>query len=188
MNFSQKLKNLRIEQDLTQEKLAIGINVSRTLINKYENGVVLPTTENIQRIAAYFGVTPEYFSSNENIKERIKIQFKWFDFVILLFPIIYVIQYFIPMYGGYYYVYPIPDGQSMPSREYIIKSSFQIFQAKNIWFGWIGIFIALVLIALITFRTTLQKYKSFRYVISIVTLIFALLAFLTITFSLGFTQ
>ena len=130
MNFSQKLKNLRIEQDLTQEKLAIGINVSRTLINKYENGVVLPTTENIQRIAAYFGVTPEYFSSNENIKERIKIQFKWFDFVILLFPIIYVIQYFIPMYGGYYYVYPIPTVKVCLVENILLKALFKYFKLR----------------------------------------------------------
>ncbi|HOA10997.1 MAG: helix-turn-helix transcriptional regulator [Bacilli bacterium] len=46
MTISEKIKKLRKAQGHTQAELAKGVNVSRTLINKYENGAATPTDGN----------------------------------------------------------------------------------------------------------------------------------------------
>ena len=188
MSFSKKLKQLRTEQGLTQEQLANGVHVSRTLINKYENGAVEPTLDNIKRIAEFFGVSEDYFIEVEVSKTKFFSKITWVDVLLLSLPVLYIIFYFIPLYGGYYYVYPIPSGHSTPNREFIVKSSFQIFQGKTIWFGWVGILISFILIALVIVGTMDKKSKLWKYSLSVVFLGFIVLSFLTVVFSLGFTR
>lgn len=65
MGFSEKLKELRKSHNLTQDALAQKILVSRTLISKYENGSVIPTKDNLNRIADYFGVSVNELMTNE---------------------------------------------------------------------------------------------------------------------------
>ena len=65
MSFAENLKNLRKEKNLTQENLASEILVSRTLITKYESGAVLPTEENLKRLADYFAVTTSELMPDE---------------------------------------------------------------------------------------------------------------------------
>ncbi len=59
MEFKEKLKKLRMENDLTQEALAAAVNVSRSAIAKYENGNGEPSLETMQAIADYFGIPLE---------------------------------------------------------------------------------------------------------------------------------
>ena len=56
MNFPEKLKALRNAKGLTQEELAKAIYVSRTLITKYESGVVYPSEINAEKLALFFNV------------------------------------------------------------------------------------------------------------------------------------
>ena len=56
MKFNEKLKELRKEKGLTQEELASKIYVSRTLISKYESGAIIPTKDNIEKLALFFNV------------------------------------------------------------------------------------------------------------------------------------
>lgn len=66
MTFQENLKKLRLEKDLTQEELANKIFVSRTLITKYENGIVMPTKDNLEKLALFFNVdTKELLSTHE---------------------------------------------------------------------------------------------------------------------------
>lgn len=77
MSFAENLKNLRKEKNLTQENLASEILVSRTLITKYESGAVLPTEENLKRLADYFAVTTsELMSDEEKIAVAVKTSLK----------------------------------------------------------------------------------------------------------------
>ena len=101
MSFSKKLKQLRIDQGLTQEQLANGVHVSRTLINKYENGAEEPTLDNIKRIAEFFGVSEDYFNKVEVSKTKFFSKITWVDILLLSLPVLYVISYFIPLYGDY---------------------------------------------------------------------------------------
>ncbi len=56
MNFSDKLKKLRTENKITQSELADGIYISRSMIAKYESGLIYPSKEIIEKIAVYFNV------------------------------------------------------------------------------------------------------------------------------------
>jgi len=59
MEFSEKLKTLRTEKGLSQEKLAQQIHISRSAVAKWENGLGLPGEQSLQLLADCFGVTAE---------------------------------------------------------------------------------------------------------------------------------
>lgn len=57
MNFSEKLKEIRKNEGLSQEQLAEKIGVSRQAITKWETGKGLPDVENMVMIAEIFKTT-----------------------------------------------------------------------------------------------------------------------------------
>ena len=52
MKFKEKLKCFREENHMTQSDLANKMFVSRTLISKWENGVVYPSAENMNKLSS----------------------------------------------------------------------------------------------------------------------------------------
>lgn len=60
MELGKKLQQLRKENHMSQEKLAEHLNVSRQAISKWEQGTVIPDTENIVRISRFFQVPIEF--------------------------------------------------------------------------------------------------------------------------------
>ena len=56
-NISERLKNLRIENGLSQEKLAEKLLVSRQAVSKWENGETLPDTENLIALAKLYNTS-----------------------------------------------------------------------------------------------------------------------------------
>jgi len=56
MDLGGKLKNLRLDRKETLHVVAMGTNVDMTLLSKFERGERLPTIEQIERIAGYFGI------------------------------------------------------------------------------------------------------------------------------------
>jgi transcriptional regulator with XRE-family HTH domain len=57
--FGRRLISLRKSRGLRQEDLAKELNVSRTAISYYEGVARNPTTEFVQKVADYFGVTTD---------------------------------------------------------------------------------------------------------------------------------
>lgn len=57
MQFSQRLKELRVEKGVSQSELAEKIYVSRSAVAKWENGLGLPCAQSLELIAEYFGVS-----------------------------------------------------------------------------------------------------------------------------------
>jgi len=57
MLYSEKLRQLRIQNNYSQEQLAELLNVSRQAISKWESGNGLPDIENIKATAHLFDVT-----------------------------------------------------------------------------------------------------------------------------------
>ena len=51
MLFKEKLKKYRVENNISQEELSSKLYVSRTLISKWENGVVYPSANNMENLA-----------------------------------------------------------------------------------------------------------------------------------------
>lgn len=65
--FSERLKKLRKEHNLTQEQLGKKINVSKAAVSGYETGIRNPDTETLKCIASTFNVTVDYLlDRNDN--------------------------------------------------------------------------------------------------------------------------
>lgn len=112
MNFPDKLKKLRKENNLTQEDVAAKIFVSRTLITKYENGTINPTKENLEKLALLFNVKLDYLLDEEDTieitlknKEIIdKINFI-IEVIALVVALIFILFAFLPVLSVKYYDY-----------------------------------------------------------------------------------
>lgn len=67
MEFSEKLKELRLQKGVSQAKLASEIHISRSAVAKWENGLGLPNEESLGLLAEYFEVdVADFFTDKEN--------------------------------------------------------------------------------------------------------------------------
>ena len=57
MEFSKKLKEIRRNKNLTQEELARIINVSRSLVARWEYGDVYPSEDNLDLLSKVLNVS-----------------------------------------------------------------------------------------------------------------------------------
>ncbi len=64
--FAKRLKELRKEQNLSQEKLAIEIKVDKSTIAKYETNKIDPSLEMMLKIAKYFKVPIGYLFGEDD--------------------------------------------------------------------------------------------------------------------------
>lgn len=66
MNIGERLKNLRMEEGLTQKALAQNLQISRSALSMYELGIRQIPHELILAIAKYFDVSLNYLYGLEN--------------------------------------------------------------------------------------------------------------------------
>lgn len=59
LKIGDKIKQLRKQQHITQEKLAAYLNISYQAVSKWENGTALPDVTLVPQIANFFGVTAD---------------------------------------------------------------------------------------------------------------------------------
>ena len=59
-NFAKRLKNIRLDNHITQEVLASKIKISQTTISAYEQGKIRPTDDMIISFCKYFNVSADY--------------------------------------------------------------------------------------------------------------------------------
>ena len=72
MNFSEKLKEIRKKEGISQEQLAEKIGVTRQAITKWETGKGLPDVENMVIIAEIFKTTIDELLMNSVSKETLE--------------------------------------------------------------------------------------------------------------------
>ncbi len=60
-DIGRKIKNLRLDKNLSQEKLAEYVNMSREHISCIERGKNLATVETLYNLAKFFEVDIKYF-------------------------------------------------------------------------------------------------------------------------------
>lgn len=58
--FKDRLKELREDQGMTQEKIADKLNISRSMLSNYETGKFEPNLETLILIADFFNVSLDY--------------------------------------------------------------------------------------------------------------------------------
>lgn len=57
MEFSERLRLLRLQAQMTQEELAAKLFVTRQAVSNYEQGIRYPSLDTLVRIAQLFGVS-----------------------------------------------------------------------------------------------------------------------------------
>ncbi len=69
MRFGDRLRQLRLEKDETQRKVAEGINISERVYGYYETGDRFPNDEKVlSRVADYFSVSVDYLLGKTDIR------------------------------------------------------------------------------------------------------------------------
>lgn len=69
INFGNKLKLLRLQDNMTQEQLAQKLNLTKSVISAYETGLRLPSYDVLIRIAKIFNVSTDYLLGLEHKQE-----------------------------------------------------------------------------------------------------------------------
>ena len=59
-NFQTRLKELRLENNLSQQKLAEQIGVTQKAIDFWEKGINEPKVSYVIKLAIFFGVSADY--------------------------------------------------------------------------------------------------------------------------------
>lgn len=60
MTLGEKIQTFRIRMGLSQDQLAEKLGINGRHLSRYENDHLLPSTEVLQRMAHFFGVTTDY--------------------------------------------------------------------------------------------------------------------------------
>lgn len=58
--LNENIKTIRKSKGLSQEELAVKLNVVRQTVSKWEQGTAVPDTDNIVQLSELFGVTTDY--------------------------------------------------------------------------------------------------------------------------------
>lgn len=74
IKFGQKLKELRMEKNISSEQLAEEVDVTKSLIWSYEINKKEPSNTHLIKIADYFEVTVDYLLDREKKKFDINLQ------------------------------------------------------------------------------------------------------------------
>ncbi len=70
--IKERIKDLRKKRFLTQEKLSISLDITRSLISKYENGTNLILTNNLIQYMEYFKVSADYIVGRINTPYKVE--------------------------------------------------------------------------------------------------------------------
>lgn len=87
MTIAEKIKQLRKDNNMTQEDLAEKLNVSRQTISKWETNIAIPDADNIVAISKLFNITTDELLDYKVETVQKKKQFI-IDMAVLLFGII----------------------------------------------------------------------------------------------------
>ena len=60
INFKERLKELRLEKNMTQQELGNLVNISKMAISHWEKGHSEPSISQLIFLSEYFGVTVDY--------------------------------------------------------------------------------------------------------------------------------
>ncbi|MCI1072163.1 helix-turn-helix domain-containing protein [Lactococcus lactis] len=66
--FAERLKELRKEKGLTQQKVADILNISQPNYRRWESGESRPSVETLVMLADYFDVSTDYLVGRKNEK------------------------------------------------------------------------------------------------------------------------
>ena len=75
MDFGERLKDLRVQNDMTQEDVASKLFVTKQAVSRWENGNCLPDVGTLGKLAELFDVNIDYLlTGNDNVKIEKEIE------------------------------------------------------------------------------------------------------------------
>ena len=150
MEFKDRLKNLRLSKNVTQQELALKIFVSRSAVAKWENGLGIPSDINLKALCEFFEVEESWLLDRNDLKTEVnsfKLQKKNTILSVLgvIFPVLLILFSVSPLYDFYYapgMIYPMVYIGSRSMMDflsiawqiiaYLIWGATVIFQVLNI--------------------------------------------------------
>ena len=195
MEFKDKLKQLRLNKNISQEAIAKELMTSRSTYAKWENGIRLPNSASLELIAKYFDITvEELFDNKETTTLAIKTNDRLNDLTIgvisiasILVTCIISLLYFFKIYGTY-----CIDILGMLDDKGYIYITYSLSEMEGNPFWIISLIVNAIFITssvlLYVFRNT-KHYKTIKIVfivLLILALICAVLAFLSGRFMLSY--
>ena len=66
----KNIKLIRVINDYTQLKVQMETGISQSMLSKYENGDLLPTTENLMILAQFYNTSLDYLTDLTDCKEK----------------------------------------------------------------------------------------------------------------------
>lgn len=87
MEFGKKLKKLRLNHSMTQEKLGSKLNVSRKAVSSWENNRSYPDINTLLQISNLYKISiNDLFKENDDLLDNYEKKIKWLlktkDFII----------------------------------------------------------------------------------------------------------
>lgn len=79
MKFGEKLKELRLQNNLTQKQLAERLGIAHSIISYYESGNRYPSYDVLVKIAKTFHVTCDYLLDIDRVKTIDVSELSWED-------------------------------------------------------------------------------------------------------------
>lgn len=187
MDFKTKLKELRGSAHLTQDELASNINISRSVIAKYENGYAIPTKENIDLIAKYFKIDPEELYVLVNHIDKKDVTRKNVSLFVTIFSMTLAVFFILLLFPS---MFRLVETVSEGDRTFIhvtITSLIRLTIKRGLILPWVTLGLALIQIFLgIAYFTFLKSYQDalvIFIIIAMTVLLFFILA--TLVYAIG---
>lgn len=83
MEIGEKLRNLRIQKNLTQEELGERTDLSKGYISQLERDLSSPSMETFFDILEVLGVTPAEFFKQKRVIKRLSIKKRTLLFIVM---------------------------------------------------------------------------------------------------------
>lgn len=104
MEFYEKIKKIRTDNNLTQEQFAEKLFVSRTAISKWESGKGYPSIDSLKYMSKIFNISIDELLSSEEIidiaeNENVSNIGRFYNLVYGLLDIMSILFIFVPLYA-----------------------------------------------------------------------------------------
>lgn len=76
MSFAKRIKQLRIDNNLTQKDIADELGMTPTGISYWESGNAVPNYETLKKLADFFNVSMDFLTGNESNKDENDVLFR----------------------------------------------------------------------------------------------------------------
>lgn len=131
MNFNEKIKEIRKNQNLTQEQFADKVFVSRNAVAKWESNRGYPDIQNLITISEVFGISlDDLMKSDKKLKKKIisdSTSKKWH--LLVIFYLIAIIIYI----GYFHFIHKILMIGFLVATLFMLGFELNIFIKEKIW-------------------------------------------------------